>query len=257
MTYSCWARCCGGLIRLCTPGLHPEVCSCLELSNPYRDKGKENGRKRHCLKQPGDSEQGKGKVAPGFLVLKLAFKTRNACYISGVGRSLQVFILVKNCSLFCHIAICFVNLSHQSGEKLPHPKPPQLSNRATTIHWKQQMLERIFGPAASLCRSWGWGIFDWYFNPIVSKKVETLWCGGDPVWGGEDMENLALSFLSFPQWVLVLCLWGEQVYEGKTRNRWTHSRWGPYVNICIHLQEVSVNKRPITWKLTKTHSGSH
>lgn len=58
----------------------------------------------------------------------------------------------------------------------------------------------------------------------------------DPVWGGEDVENPALDFLSFLKWVLVLWTPEEQVYEGIKQNRWTHSRWGPYVNIYIHLQ---------------------
>lgn len=49
--------------------------------------------------------------------------------------------------------------------------------------------------------------------------------------------------------------WGTGL-QGKTRDRWIQCHWGPCVDICIHLQDLSVNSRPITWKLTQTHSGS-
>lgn len=60
---------------------------------------------------------------------------------------------------------------------------------------------QIFDLTVALCSSQGWGIFDCYFNPIGFRKVETRLSGAedDPVWGGEDVENPALDFLSFPK----------------------------------------------------------
>lgn len=60
----------------------------MEPSNPYRDKGKENVRKWHCLKK-----WSKEKAAPALLSFKLAFKSWNGCSIPGTGRNLQVLIL--------------------------------------------------------------------------------------------------------------------------------------------------------------------
>lgn len=107
------------------------------------------------------------------------------------------------------------------------------------------MLEEIFGQAVSLCRSQEWGISEGC-NGI--EGVEALWCGGDPVWASEDVENPALRFVPCPQPELVLWIPEEQLYEGKNQERGTRSQWGPYINIYLHLQAGSVQERPITWK---------
>lgn len=49
-----------------------------------------------------------------------------------------------------------------------------------------------------------------------SERMETLWDGEGPVWGGGNGENLSLDVFSFPQWVLVLEAPEEQVYKAKT-----------------------------------------
>lgn len=105
----CWPR-----VAL-SSRLRPELCSRSEPSSPYRDKGKENVRKWHWSKE---------KAAPGFLGFKLAFQSWNGCSIPGTGRSLQVLISIKNCSindrsLSCSFAGGSGALSHQRAELFP------------------------------------------------------------------------------------------------------------------------------------------
>lgn len=100
-----------------------------------------------------------------------------------------------------------------SGVPNSHPNPLEAEDAARNI-W----------PSPSLCRSKERGIAEGC-NGI--ERVETLWCGGDPVWGSEDVENPALGSVPCPQAVLVLWIPEEQVYEGKNQKRGTHSQWGP------------------------------
>lgn len=117
-------------------------------------------RKRHCLKQHRDPEQGKGTVAPGFCSFKLAFKTRNACCILGTGRNLQVLILVKNCSLSFRIAVRSVNIFHQSHPVAPvEPQQPLGSSRC----WSECL------SGCSPVESQRWGSFGCRFNPVGSE----------------------------------------------------------------------------------------
>lgn len=114
-------------------------------------------RKRRCLEQHRDPEQGKGTVAPGFCGFKLAFKTRIACCISGTGRNLQVLILV-NCSLSFRVAVHSVNIFQQSH--LVAPMEPQQPSAAADAGAKVCLQPRVES---------GWGRFGCRFNPVGSE----------------------------------------------------------------------------------------
>lgn len=75
-------------------------------------------------------------------------------------------------------------------------------------------MEEIFGQAASLGRSQEWGIPD---GCSGVEGVETLWCGGDPVWGSEDVENPALGFLPLSQPAPGCGFLRNRFMRGKTR----------------------------------------
>lgn len=85
------------------------------------------------------------------------------------------------------------------------------------------MLQEIFGQAHPCVGARKGELL----RDAMGLKGWRLWCGGDPVWGSEDVENPALGSVPCPQAVLVLWIPEEQVYEGKNQKRGTRSQWGP------------------------------